>query len=386
MKKQFYKHWWFWLVAILVIVIFINIVANNSKIKSVSQDAKANESDEEVSKIIDAGNYRLHNADNETRFIYYDDASFSDNFDGFKFTLNPLAVSNKMKTDNGTDVGSVGTAFVIDNTSKSKFIFDTNKIKVSTSQDNKLRIPVKGNFINQTEFMPGDKITDPTKGVISFFDSSQRNLESIQWVIFSFEISKKDDNNKTLKTKQYHIKFNINNHYNDPNSEKKNTSSTLSSKGNRSNPIPINEVATINDLILNSDGGTFKKFNTKVELSILEVIRGDQAYQILKKENQFNKPAPEGKEWALVKVKGKVVDSETQDYEYFLSDMNVNLVSNDGRVYNRELSAVTPNQLHQKLYKGAEGEGYISQVVDVGDDFKIQFNTHDSKKIFFNSK
>lgn len=66
--------------------------------------------------------------------------------------------------------------------------------------------------------------------------------------------------------------------------------------------------------------------------------------------------------------------------------MNVNLVSNDGRVYNRELSAVTPNQLHQKLYKGAEGEGYISQVVDVGDDFKIQFNTHDSKKIFFNSK
>ncbi|MGR6002577.1 hypothetical protein ACT7C0_07075 [Bacillus cereus] len=191
MKKQFYKHWWFWLVAILVIVIFINIVANNSKIKSVSQDIKVNESDEEVSKIIDAGNYRLHNADNETRFIYYDDASFSDNFDGFKFTLNPLAVSNKMKTDNGTDVGSVGTAFVIDNTSKSKFIFDTNKIKVSTSQDNKLRIPVKGNFINQTEFMPGDKITDPTKGVISFFDSSQRNLESIQWVIFSFEISKK---------------------------------------------------------------------------------------------------------------------------------------------------------------------------------------------------
>nr|WP_245003008.1 hypothetical protein [Bacillus nitratireducens] len=386
MKKQFYKHWLFWLIAILITIILINVIANNSETKSVNQDTKVNESDEDVSKNIDAGNYRLHNADNETRFVYYDSASFSDNFDGFKFTLNPLAVSNKMKTDNGTDVGSVGTAFAIDNTSKSKFIFDTNKIKVSTNQNNELRIPVKGNFINQIEFMPGDKITDPAKGVISFFDSSQKNLESIQWVIFSFEISKIDVNNKTLKTKQYHIKFNINNHYDAPDLEKKNTNSIVSSKGNRSNPIQINEMVTINDLILNSDGGTFKKFNTKVELSIIEVLRGDQAYQMLKKENQFNKPAPEGKEWVLVKVKGKVVDSETQDYEYFLSDMNVNLVSNDGRVYNRELSAVTPNQLHQKLYKGAEGEGYISQVVNIGDDFKIQFETHDSKKIFFNSK
>nr|WP_304521720.1 hypothetical protein [Bacillus toyonensis] len=279
-----------------------------------------------MSKFIDAGNYRLHNADNETRFVYYDAATFSDNFDGFKFTLNPLAVSNKMKTDDGTDVGSLGTAFVIDNTSNS----NTNKIKVSTNQNNTLKIPIKGNFIDQTEFMPGDKITDPTKGIISFFDSSQKNLESIQWATFSFEIFKKDGKNKTLKTKQYHIKFNINNHYNAPDSEKKNNSSALSSKGNRSNPISINEIATINDLILNSDGGTFKKFNTKIELSIIEVIRGEQAYQILKKENQFNKPAPEGKEWALVKIKGKVVDSETQDYEYFLSDMNINLVSNDG--------------------------------------------------------
>lgn len=161
---------------------------------------------------------------------------------------------------------------------------------------------------------------------------------------------------------------------------------TESTKGNRSNPIAFNETASIDDVILNTDGGEFKKFKAKVEVSVLEVIRGEQAFGILKKENEFNEPAPEGKEWVLVKVKGKVVDAETQDFEYLLSDINFKLVSKEGQVYNHELSAVTPNQLHQKLYKGAEGEGYISQVVNTGDDFTIQFETHKQNKVFFKSK
>lgn len=170
--------------------------------------------------------------------------------------------------------------------------------------------------------------------------------------------------------------------------EKKETAKedkTQSSKGNRSNPIAFNETATIDDIILNTDSGEFKKFKTKVDLSITEIIRGDQAYEILKNENEFNEAAPEGKEWVLVKVKGKVVDSETEDHEYHLSDMNFELVSKDGEVYNKDLSAVTPNELSKKLFKGAEGEGYFSQVVNVGDDFMIQYTTNKQTKVFFKS-
>ncbi|VXC71411.1 DUF4352 domain-containing protein [Bacillus mycoides] len=159
-----------------------------------------------------------------------------------------------------------------------------------------------------------------------------------------------------------------------------------SAKGNRSNPVAFNESATINDVILNSDGGEFKKFKAKVEFSVLEVIRGEQAQQILQQENQFNKPAPEGREWALVKVKGKVIDAETEDYPYPLYSSNISLVSNEGQVYQHELSAVVPNELHQELFKGAEGEGYIYQDIKIGDDFKIQFETHEGKKVFFKSK
>ncbi len=159
-----------------------------------------------------------------------------------------------------------------------------------------------------------------------------------------------------------------------------------SAKGNRSNPVAFNESATINDVILNSDGGEFKKFKAKVEFSVLEVIRGEQAQQILQQENQFNKPAPEGQEWALVKVKGKVIDAETEDYPYPLYSSNISLVSNEGQVYQHELSAVVPNELHQELFKGAEGEGYIYQDIKIGDDFKIQFETQEGKKVFFKSK
>ncbi|PED43146.1 hypothetical protein [Bacillus cereus] len=161
---------------------------------------------------------------------------------------------------------------------------------------------------------------------------------------------------------------------------------TESAKGNRSNPISFNETAVVNDIIGHFNGKKAEKYDTKIELSILEVIRGEHAYEILRQENEFNKPAPEGKEWVLVKVKGKIIDSETQDYQYLLSDMKFNLISDKGQVYNNVLSAVTPNKLHQKLYKGAEGEGYISQVVNVGDDFMIQYTTHTQSKIFFKSK
>lgn len=159
-----------------------------------------------------------------------------------------------------------------------------------------------------------------------------------------------------------------------------------SAKGSRSNPVAFNEAATFEDTFYSSDSSSSDRFKAEIELSILEVIRGDEAYQILKTENQFNEPAAEGKEWALVKVKGKIVDAETEDHPYLLSDMNLDFVSSSGQVYNNEQHAVAPNELRQELFKGAEGEGYIVQAVDVGDDFKIQYELNGGKKVFFNSK
>lgn len=165
-------------------------------------------------------------------------------------------------------------------------------------------------------------------------------------------------------------------------------------KDNLSNPIEFNKVATIEDIILvNEDNHYgFRRFKTKAEVSIAEVIRGKQAYEILKQESEkYNdtlEPAPKGMEWVLVKIKSKVLDSETEEFGYLLSDINFELVSKEGQEYNHEKSATTrvPDSLSLQLKKGTEGEGYISRLVNTDDDFMVRLTTRKLDKVFFKSK
>jgi hypothetical protein len=52
-----------------------------------------------------------------------------------------------------------------------------------------------------------------------------------------------------------------------------------SKKGTRSDPVGFNETATFDDIIYNDDSS--ESFNTKLEVSIVEVARGQEAYDIL---------------------------------------------------------------------------------------------------------
>lgn len=159
-----------------------------------------------------------------------------------------------------------------------------------------------------------------------------------------------------------------------------------STRGSHSNPIAINEIVTVDDVISNNDGEKSQKIKAKVEISIPKVIRGDQAYEILKQKEQVNRPAPEGKEWVLIKVKGKLVDAETQDFIYLLDDLYFELVSKADQVYDDPQHAITPNPLPKEIYKGAEVDGYISKLVNAGDEFMIRFETYEHNYIFFESK
>ncbi|MGH0515329.1 hypothetical protein [Bacillus cereus] len=159
---------------------------------------------------------------------------------------------------------------------------------------------------------------------------------------------------------------------------------TESTRGSHSNPIAINEIVTVDDVISKNEKS--QEIKAKVEISIPKVIRGDQAYEILKQQEQANRPAPEGKEWVLIKVKGKLVDAETQDFIYLLDDLYFELVSKEDQVYDDPQHAITPNPLPKKIYKGAEVDGYISKLVNAGDEFMIRFETYEHNHIFFESK
>lgn len=66
---------------------------------------------------------------------------------------------------------------------------------------------------------------------------------------------------------------------------------TESKLGSRSNPVPFQTTATVDDELYNDEG---EAFPIKFDLTVVEVVRGDAAYQKLRSMNEFNEPAPKG--------------------------------------------------------------------------------------------
>lgn len=172
--------------------------------------------------------------------------------------------------------------------------------------------------------------------------------------------------------------------------EEKNTSISKKEEakvGSRSNPVAIGQSATFEDKIV--DNATSKSYKAKIEVSIQEVIRGDQAWQIIHKENRFNKAPADDMEYVLVKVKTKVVDAETTAFAYQIADIvNTEFVSADGKVYqlNPEHHPVIPTPIENQIFKGAEAEGYSVQYIKQNDDFTFVYKTMSMQKTYFNIK
>ncbi|MED1383616.1 ribonuclease [Bacillus mycoides] len=67
---------------------------------------------------------------------------------------------------------------------------------------------IKQKFLNPTK-----KIDDTQDNKIVFNDYGTKDLESIQWVDFTFEINKQSPEITIAKTQKYKIRFNIDQHY-----------------------------------------------------------------------------------------------------------------------------------------------------------------------------
>lgn len=149
--------------------------------------------------------------------------------------------------------------------------------------------------------------------------------------------------------------------------------------GTRSNPLPFGDTITVKENIYDD---SFNSYESLVEITLLETIRGEEAWKMIQEENMFNEPADEGFEYAMVKVKGFLKESETEDDSLHFSSMNFNFVSNDGEVYDWAM-VVVPNELSKELYNGGTAEGYIVNQVKVGDDFKISYDSSEGSPVFF---
>ncbi|MCP3739462.1 hypothetical protein [Rossellomorea sp. BNER] len=167
--------------------------------------------------------------------------------------------------------------------------------------------------------------------------------------------------------------------------EQKNTEKkeeTKSKLGSRTNPVPFQKTATVDDELYNDNGDSFP---IKFDLTVLEVVRGDAAYQSLKSMNEFNEPAPDGYEWVLAKTKVNFVDSETEDLAFHIDGiMNFEMVSESGDIYSGEIVGTTEPDFSFEMYVGSEKEGYISGLVKTGEKAQLRYEEMLGGQVFFN--
>lgn len=154
--------------------------------------------------------------------------------------------------------------------------------------------------------------------------------------------------------------------------------------GTRSNPIKINQIASINTVVYD-DSST--EYQTNIELTVIEVIRGEEAQQRLKEMNEYNQDAPEGYEWILVKSKVKVADSETEDYPLTIDGiMNFKFVSKSGDIYSGDVTGSTEPDFSFEMYKGNEKEGFIAGLIKSGEEATMEYDSWAGERVFFELK
>ena len=152
--------------------------------------------------------------------------------------------------------------------------------------------------------------------------------------------------------------------------------------GSRTNPVPFQTTATVDDELYDDEGNSYA---IKFDLTVSEVIRGDAAYQKLLSMNEFNEPAPEGYEWVLAKTKVKFVESETEDLSFHIDGiMNFDMVSESGDIYSGDIVGTTEPDFSFEMYVGNEKEGYISGLVKTGEKAQLRYDEMLGGQVFFN--
>jgi len=152
--------------------------------------------------------------------------------------------------------------------------------------------------------------------------------------------------------------------------------------GSRTNPVLLQQTATVEDKLYNNDGD---EFAIKFDLTVSEVIRGEEAFNQLKTMNEFNEAAPEGYEWVLAKTKVNFTESETQDLSFMIDGiMNFNMVSESGDIYSGDIVPTTEPDFSFELYVGSEQEGYIGGLVKTGEKAQLRYQDMLDGHVFFN--
>lgn len=97
----------------------------------------------------------------------------------------------------------------------------------------------------------------------------------------------------------------------------------------------------------------------EARVALLDIVRGQPAWDAIKKANMFNSPAPEGMEYILARFRFDYLRGPSPDTQYDTSSSDFTAVSSDGKDYEREYVVAPEPRMNSKLYAGASAEGWV---------------------------
>lgn len=116
--------------------------------------------------------------------------------------------------------------------------------------------------------------------------------------------------------------------------------------------------------------GTLRSF----AVTIVEVVRGEQAWSMIQASNMFNDPPGPGNEYVLIRANVELLSSE-DDSAYSVSIVDFNLVSATGRFYDFPFTVEPEPRLDATIFSGAGVEGWMVWEVEEGDQPILAFQT-----------
>lgn len=134
---------------------------------------------------------------------------------------------------------------------------------------------------------------------------------------------------------------------------------TSTSIGTRQNPASIGTNLSVKFEYL----GDYYEAN----VTLLEVIRGVEAWKRIQKANSFNDPPREGFEYILAKIRFECIKGPEPDVIYEVSPNSFDVISSKGKEYENPSLVEPEPQLSARLYPGASHEGWAAFEVAVND-------------------
>ena len=189
-----------WTITLLLLFLSMILVAcgNDTEIQGEKSKAKTGEDVENVDEEEEASR---EEGDGEDIWTYYEDATWSDNYNGLEMEIQKIAVTNDMPAEDDEDdtQSAVGIKFKMENTTEDKFTVFINQSEIVTST---------GEQIYGTDMWYSDHLDgDIDKGVIKEGDLiwylERGEADKIEWVKINWEVWDDDE------LKEYEVELDL---------------------------------------------------------------------------------------------------------------------------------------------------------------------------------